>query len=72
MTYATAYAKLKAKGFQLHWQSAPAGQQAKAKKASKTKSTSPECLDKAGCLKWTPLSRPFFAVNKLRSGGVWV
>jgi hypothetical protein len=29
--YAKAYAKLKAKGFQLHWQSAPAGQQAKAK-----------------------------------------
>jgi len=23
-------------------------------------------------LKWTPLSRPFFARNKLRSGGVWV
>jgi hypothetical protein len=23
-------------------------------------------------VKWTPLSRPFFAVNKLRSGGVWV
>src|ERR1035438_1781106 len=23
-------------------------------------------------LKWTPLSRPIFAVNKLRSGGVWV
>src|SRR5579864_3944794 len=28
--YAKAYAKLKAKGLQLHWQSAPAGQQAKA------------------------------------------
>ena len=39
----TAYAKLKARGFQLHWQSAPAGQQAKAKKASKTKFTCPEC-----------------------------
>jgi len=23
-------------------------------------------------LKWTPLSRPFFTRNKLRSGGVWV
>jgi hypothetical protein len=23
-------------------------------------------------LKWTPLSRPFLIVNKLRSGGVWV
>jgi DnaJ-class molecular chaperone len=41
--YPTAYAKLKAKGFQLHWQSAPAGQQAKAKAASKTKFTCPEC-----------------------------
>lgn len=41
--YARAYAKLKARGFQLHWQSAPVGQQAKAKKASKTKFTCPEC-----------------------------
>ena len=31
------------RGFQLHWQSAPAGQQAKAKKASKTKFTCPDC-----------------------------
>src|ERR1039457_4776152 len=35
--HAKAYAKL------LHWQSAPAGKQAKAKKASKTKFTCPEC-----------------------------
>jgi hypothetical protein len=42
-TYAKAYAKLKARGFQLHWQSAPQGKQAKAKKASKTKFTCPEC-----------------------------
>ena len=41
--YAKAYAKLKAKGFQLHWQSAPAGKEAKAKKASKTKFTCPDC-----------------------------
>lgn len=41
--YAKAYAKLKAKGFQLHWQSAPAGKDAKAKKASKTKFTCPDC-----------------------------
>ena len=41
--YATAYAKLKARGFRLHWQSAPAGKEAKAKKASKTKFTCPEC-----------------------------
>jgi predicted SprT family Zn-dependent metalloprotease len=41
--YAKAYARLKAKGFQLHWQSAPAGKQAKAKKASKTKFTCTEC-----------------------------
>ena len=41
--YAKAYAKLKAKGFQLHWQSAPAEQHAKAKKASKTKFTCPDC-----------------------------
>jgi len=41
--YAKAYAKLKAKGFQLHWESAPAGKQARAKRASKTKFTCPEC-----------------------------
>jgi predicted SprT family Zn-dependent metalloprotease len=41
--YARAYAKLKSEGFELHWQSAPVGQQAKAKKASKTKFTCPGC-----------------------------
>jgi len=41
--YARAYARLQATGFQLHWQSAPKGQQAKAKTASKTKYTCPEC-----------------------------
>lgn len=41
--YAKAYAKLKAKGLRLHWQSAPEGKQAKAKKASKTKFTCPDC-----------------------------
>src|SRR6266478_4696084 len=41
--YAKAYAKLKARGLQLRWQSTPAGPQAKAKKASKTKFTCPEC-----------------------------
>ena len=41
--YAKTYAKLQAKGLQLRWQSAPAGQQAKAKKASKTKFTCPDC-----------------------------
>lgn len=41
--YAEAYAKLENHGFQLHWQSAPAGQQAKAKTASKTKFTCPDC-----------------------------
>jgi hypothetical protein len=40
--YARAYAKLAATGFQLHWESAPAGSQAKAKRA-KTKFTCPEC-----------------------------
>jgi predicted SprT family Zn-dependent metalloprotease len=45
--YAQAYARLKAKGFQLHWQSAPAGKQAKAKKASKTKYTCPACAQNA-------------------------
>jgi hypothetical protein len=45
--YATAYAKLKAKEFQLHWQSAPPGSQAKAKAASKTKFTCPECEQNA-------------------------
>jgi hypothetical protein len=41
--YAKAYAKLKATGFQLQWESAPQGKQAKAKKASKTKFSCPEC-----------------------------
>jgi hypothetical protein len=45
--YAKAYAKLNAGGFQLHWESAPekTGEAAtsKAKKASKTKFTCPEC-----------------------------
>jgi hypothetical protein len=41
--YAKAYAKLKARGLQLHWQSAPEAKHAKAKKASKTKFTCPEC-----------------------------
>jgi hypothetical protein len=36
--YATAYAKLAATGFQLHWQSIPATKQGRAKKSSKTKS----------------------------------
>ena len=40
--YAQAYSKLKAQGFELHWQSVP-GQQAKAKAASKTKFTCPTC-----------------------------
>ena len=42
--YATAYAKLKATGFQLHWQSAPEERAASVKKAaSKTKFSCPEC-----------------------------
>jgi predicted SprT family Zn-dependent metalloprotease len=41
--YARAYAKLKAKGIRLDWQSAPEGKEAKAKKASKTKFTCPDC-----------------------------
>jgi hypothetical protein len=42
--YAKAFAKLAATGFQLHWESAPAGSQAKAKsRASKTKFSCPEC-----------------------------
>ena len=41
--YAKAYAKLKARGLRLHWQSAPEGKQAKAKKASKTKFTCSDC-----------------------------
>jgi hypothetical protein len=45
--YAVAYAKLKASGFQLHWESAPDGKgqgSGRAKKAaSKTKFTCPEC-----------------------------
>jgi SprT-like family len=45
--YARAYAKLKAGGFQLHWQSAPAGTDARAKRASKTKFTCPECSQNA-------------------------
>jgi hypothetical protein len=41
--YAKAYAKLAATGFQLHWQSIPATEQARGKKSSKTKFTCPEC-----------------------------
>jgi hypothetical protein len=41
--YARAYAKLKAKGLRLDWQSVPEGKEAKAKKASKTKFTCPDC-----------------------------
>jgi predicted SprT family Zn-dependent metalloprotease len=42
--YSRAYAKLKATGFQLHWQSAPHDQEVRVKKAaSKTKFTCPEC-----------------------------
>jgi hypothetical protein len=37
-----AYVRLAASGFQLHWQSAPAGERAKMKLASKTKFTCPE------------------------------
>ena len=45
--YVAAYAKLQATGFQLHWESAPEGRQAKAKKASKTKFTRPDCEQNA-------------------------
>jgi hypothetical protein len=41
--FANAYAKLAATGFQLHWQSAPASGEGRAKKSSKTKFTCPEC-----------------------------
>jgi hypothetical protein len=41
--YAKAYAKLAATGFQLHWQSIPAKEQARGKKSSKTKFTCPKC-----------------------------
>jgi hypothetical protein len=41
--FAKAYAKLAAAGFQLHWQSVPATEQARGKKSSKTKFTCPEC-----------------------------
>jgi predicted SprT family Zn-dependent metalloprotease len=41
--YAKACAKLQSTGFRLHWESAPAGEQAKAKRASKTKFTCPQC-----------------------------
>jgi len=41
--YAKAYAKLQTRGFQLHWESAPAGKQAKVKRASKAKFTCSEC-----------------------------
>ena len=41
--YAKTYAKLKTTGFQLNWQSVPATRQGKAKKASKTKFTCPDC-----------------------------
>jgi hypothetical protein len=41
--YASAYAKLAATGFQLHWQSVPPTERARGKKSSKTKFTCPEC-----------------------------
>jgi predicted SprT family Zn-dependent metalloprotease len=41
--YAKAYAKLAARGFQLHWQSAPERGEDRAKKTSKTKYTCPHC-----------------------------
>jgi ribosomal protein S27AE len=41
--YAQAYAKLAARGLQLHWQSAPESGVDRAKKASKTKFTCPTC-----------------------------
>jgi predicted SprT family Zn-dependent metalloprotease len=41
--YAKAYAKLAARGFQLHWQSVPENQQARKKRESKTKYTCPDC-----------------------------
>jgi hypothetical protein len=41
--YALAFGKLAEQGFQLHWQSVPASEHAKAKKASKTKFTCPQC-----------------------------
>src|ERR1700674_2008117 len=41
--YAQAYATLQATGFQLRWQSAPESKQSRAKKASKTKVTCPDC-----------------------------
>ncbi len=42
-TYASAYAKLAANGFQLNWQSQPFGVERKKKAASKTKYTCPSC-----------------------------
>ena len=46
--YAKAYAQLKTRGLRLQWQSVTAGdEQAKAKKASKTKFTCPECEQNA-------------------------
>jgi hypothetical protein len=41
--YAKAYAKLKGRGVQLGWQSMPPDARAKAKRASKTKFSCPEC-----------------------------
>jgi hypothetical protein len=41
--YANAYNELEATGFLLHWQSAPVDGRARAKLASKTKFTCPEC-----------------------------
>jgi hypothetical protein len=46
--YARAYARLRATGFQLHWQSVPQGAQGRAKKpSSKTKFTCPDCAQNA-------------------------
>jgi predicted SprT family Zn-dependent metalloprotease len=45
--YAEAFAKLAARGFQLHWQSVPASQQGRAKRPSKVKYTCPDCRQNA-------------------------
>jgi hypothetical protein len=41
--YSESFAKLAIRGFQLHWQSAPANEQGKKKKAGKSKFSCPDC-----------------------------
>jgi ribosomal protein S27AE len=69
--YAKAYARLKAAGFRLHWESAPEGGQTQAKKkASKTKFTCPQCGQNAWAKPDAALicGECYYAASAIRTG----